>query len=282
MTLFGKILIGLILALSLVFASLSAAVYSAQFNYRKELETQKDQYATLETRLKDREEELLKQIGDIEAELAKVTDERDLQTQTATQLAQQNQLLQGELATTNTALNVQTADTEIAQAEAEDRRVEVLAGRQRTADLSEKFVASEGEIAALTDEAFSQSVTITQMAQTNGRLLDEVASLRAQLREIGIAPNSAFTGTDPAPDVSGKITAVDERGSAGTKVAISVGSDDGLREGDELEVVRMTGGGKYIGKIRLVEVGYDSAIGNLISKNPTATVKEGDDVKTRL
>ncbi|MFH5804920.1 hypothetical protein [Alienimonas sp. DA493] len=282
MTLFGKILIGLILALSLVFASLSAAVYSAQFNYREALKAEKERYAALDTEKNDLEEQLRVEIGDLQAELAQVIDERDRQTQTATQLAEQNELLRGELATTNTALNVQTADTEIAQAEAEDRRVEVLAGRRRTADLSEKFVEAEAEIAALTDERFSQSVTIAQMTQTNNRLLDELGALRAQLRELGVAPNASYTGSEVPPDVSGKITAVEDRGSAGTKVSISLGSDDGLRQGDELEVVRMTGGGKYVGKIRLTEVYYDYAIANLISKNPTATVKEGDDVKTRL
>ncbi|NNJ26426.1 hypothetical protein [Alienimonas chondri] len=282
MTLFGKILIGLILALSLVFASLSAAVYSAQFNYREALADAKTQLEAKRVEAEDLEKQLRTEIGDLQAELATATDERDRQTNSATTLAEQKRLLEAELASTRTALDAQTALVKIAQEDSDDRRAEVLAGRERTADLSEKFVASEGEIAGLVDELFSKTVANTQMAQTNNRLLDQVGALKQQLRSLGIEPSTDPSTTEPAPDVDGKVLAVEDRNSAGTKVAISLGSDDGLRVGDELEVIRTGSEGKYIGRIRLTEVEYDLAIGNVIMKSPTATIKKGDDVKTRL
>ena len=282
MTLFGKILIGLMLALSLVFASLSAAVYSAQFNYRTALEDAQKRLTVEAQKAKDLEDQLRQDISDVEAAAAVQKDELDRQTLKVSQYEDQIGLLQQDLDSTRTALDVQTALVEIAQDESQDRRVEVLSGRERTASLAEKYVAAEAEIASLVDDNFSQSVTITQMDSTNKRLIDENAALRQQLIALGVEPNTDQDVDIPAPDVTGKVLLVKDLGSAGTKVAISLGSDDGLRVGDELEVVRTAGGGKYVGRIRLTEVEYDLSIGNLVFKSPTATVQKDDDVKTRL
>ncbi|MEM9701626.1 MAG: hypothetical protein AAF907_04195 [Planctomycetota bacterium] len=282
MTLFGKILIGLMLALSLVFASLAAAVYSADRDYRAALEREQAKFQNERQEKEDLQASLRAEIGDLNASLAEQKEDLDKQIRAVQLLTQEKKLLQEEVSSTQTALDVQTALARIAQEDSEDRRTEVLAGRERNADLSQKFVDSEAEIAGLVDENFNKDVSITQMAQTNARLLDQVGSLRAQLRSLGIEPQLSFAAAAPAPDVAGKVLEFDERGSAGTKVLISLGSDDGLRVGDKLQVVRMEGGGKYVGQIQLTEVEYDQAIGTLTSKSRTTSIKKGDDVKTRL
>ncbi len=282
MTLFGKILIGLILALSLVFASMSAAVWSAQHNYRTALETAQNDLKALGVEKDDLEQQLRTEIGEVRDQAARLKDDLDRQNLAVSVLQQQKDLVDRELATTLTAYDVQTALAKIAQLEAEDRKQEVLAGRQRTAELSEKYVAAEAENAALTDERFSLTVSNEQRAATNARLLDELASARQQLRIEGIEVDPDAAAAEPAPDVAGKVLAVDDLGSRGTKVAVSLGSDDGMRVGDTLEVFRTVGEGKYIGRVRLMEVEADLAIGNLIFKSPTATIQKGDDVKTRL
>ena len=282
MTLFGKILIGLILALSLVFASLSAAVYSAQFNYRKELADTKDRFEAYKVQADDVQKKLSGDIADLQTDAARLKDELDRQTLTASNLTEQNRQLNEEIAGTRTALDVETQKAAIAQQDADARRQEVLSGRQRTADLAQKFIAAETEIAGLTDERFNLTVANEQMAATNDRLLDDIGALRTQLRGLGVEPDLSAGDDVPAPDVTGKVLAVQDRNSAGIKVAISLGSDDGLRVGDELEVVRTTGEGKYIGRIELTEVEYDLAIGTQTIKSPTATIQKGDDVKTRL
>jgi len=282
MTLFGKILIGLILALSLVFASLSAAVYSAQYQYRDALDDAREQLAQQKSQAEDNETRMRGQISDLQADAARLKDNLDRETLARTKADQDIALLEQTLASTRTSLGVETSLAEITQDKFEAARSEALTGRERTAKLSDRYVTAEGEIAALTDENFSLQVSNEQRAQKNFRLLDENAALKAQLRDIGVAPNTAFSSEGPAPDVGGKVLYVEDGGSAGTKLAISLGSDDGLRAGDELEVVRMSGDGKYIGRIRITTTEPDLSIANLVFKSPTATIQKGDDVKTRL
>ena len=282
MTLFGKILIGLILTLSLVFASLSAAVYSAQSDYVRQLEAVRGDLAAARTAAEDADKKLRDAETTFAAQLADVTEQRDTSRSEARDLTNRIGLLEEELASTRTLLGSQTALAEIAKTDADARRQEVLAGRERNALLADKYVAAEKQIAGLTDEVFGLTVATEQMAEKNNALLDEVGGLREQLRGQGIVPDPVGGADEPAPDVRGKVLAVRDGGSSGTLVAISLGSDDGLRKDDVLQVVRTGDGGKYVGKIQLRELAPDVAYGRLITRSKTATIQKGDDVQTRL
>ena len=284
MTLFGKILIGLILALSLVFASLSAAVYSAQFDYRKALTDKTTELAAARADREDLEKQLRARIGDLEAAVAEQEELKNLAVGKSDDLAEAVRLSEEELNATRTALDTQTALAKIAKQEADARRQEVLASRQRNADLFERNVDAETQISGLTDNLFSLELTGEQMAARNARLMDELAVALQQLRVNNIEPiRDGRAPDEPAPAVEGRILAVKDTGSAGTLASISLGSDDGLRVRDELFVYRLKDS-KYVARVTLVDVKPDTAVVRLIpgSVSDTTSIQKGDNVSTRL
>ena len=62
---------------------------------------------------------------------------------------------------------------------------------------------------------------------------------------------------------------------------ISIGQDDGLRVGQELNVYRLEPRAKYIGKVKLVSVYPDKAVADLIGTTVNGLkVQEGDNVSS--
>ena len=286
MTLFGKILIGLILALSLVFASLSAAVYSAQTNYRSASETLAQQLSDANRAATDREAQLQAEIGQAQALAARLKDERDLKAGQAQDAEEKLRLKEEEASATKTGLDVQTALTGLSREEAETRRSEALAQRERNAALSSKFTEGQTRISELTDELFGLRVDVERMNAKQNELLDQNASFRQYLRSKNLDINTAlaFSGDEPAPQLYGKVLDVQDSSLGNqTYVEISLGSDDGLRLGDTLSVYNISGdGGKYLGEIELDSVDADAAVGHVTDRASTGTIQKGDNVSTRL
>jgi len=78
-----------------------------------------------------------------------------------------------------------------------------------------------------------------------------------------------------APTVDGIVTAVSKSGL----VEISIGSDDGLREGHQLEVFS---GSSYLGRIKIRRTAPDRAVGEVIPEYRKGDIKKGNRVATRL
>ena len=284
MTLFGKILIGLILALSLVFASLAAAVSSAQNNYRTRSDSLAQQLADAQSAAQNREAQLQAEVADARAEARRLEDALNLKTGEAEDLAERVRLTEEAANATRTGLDVQTALASLTKTEADARRSEALAQRERNATLSADLTATRGRISELEDELFGLEVAVEQMNAKQNALLDENGALRSALRtrNIDIASALAETSPEPAPKVFGKVVNVQDtdRGNQ-TYVEISLGSDDGLRARDVLSVFDRTSS-KYLGQIELRSVDADGAVGLVTSRSPTGTIQKGNDVSTQL
>ena len=76
------------------------------------------------------------------------------------------------------------------------------------------------------------------------------------------------------PVVGGVITAV-----ANDLAEVSIGSDDGLQAGHELEVFRAD---EYLGRLRVVSVKPDRAVVRVLKDFARGIVQRGDRVATRL
>lgn len=284
MTLFGKILIGLILALSLVFASLAAAVFSAQTNYREKADSLTKQLADAQSSAQSREAQLQAEILTAEAAARQLKNDLDLKTGEAEDLSTRVRLTEEAANATRTGLDVQTALAGLSKEEADARREEALAQRERNAELSRELTATRSRISEMDDQLFGLQVSVEQMNQKQNTLLDENGALRSFLRSRNIDVQTALaTVSDtPPPQVFGKVVDVqDTRRGNQTYVEISLGSDDGLRQGDTLSVFDRASS-KYLGKIELNRVDADGAVGLVTSRSPTGTIQEGNDVSTRL
>ena len=100
---------------------------------------------------------------------------------------------------------------------------------------------------------------------------------------------SDFAGaTPPPPNVHGVV--MDARKSKKQRgveyVEISIGSDDGLLEGHSLYVFRSAvdnkGKAKFLGRIEIVLLTPDRAVGTVVGKAKNGVIQKGDNVTTRL
>ena len=199
MTLFGKILIGLILALSLVFASLSAAVFSAQTNYRAKSDTLAQQLADSQSALQNREAQLQAEVADARAESRRLQDALDLKTGEAQDLRTEVRLTEEAANATRTGLDVQTALAGLSKEEADARREEALAQRERNATLSTDLTATRSRISELEDQLFGLRVSVEQMNEKQNQLLDENGDLKSYLRSKNEDIASILGGTYGTP-----------------------------------------------------------------------------------
>jgi hypothetical protein len=101
----------------------------------------------------------------------------------------------------------------------------------------------------------------------------------------GSAPNqSILTSTAPPPpkDVRGVVTATNKNGLA----QISVGSDNGVSVGNELDVFRVNPenplASQYLGKLRVTRVEPKAAVGQFVAAGREKLPKEGDEVAASI
>jgi len=77
------------------------------------------------------------------------------------------------------------------------------------------------------------------------------------------------------PKVEGRVLAV----GAKDLIEISIGADDGLKEGHALEVYR---GNTYLGRITIIKTSPDRAVGQIVKELQRGQIKQGDNVSTKL
>ena len=97
----------------------------------------------------------------------------------------------------------------------------------------------------------------------------------------GRNPGRGFAGPPPA-GLQGEVTQVDRLSG---RVEISLGSDDGLVPGHELNVYRnppprSRGRAVSLGRMRILSLSPDQAVGEMIDGNAAGNVKEKDRVST--
>src|SRR5690606_20255127 len=93
--------------------------------------------------------------------------------------------------------------------------------------------------------------------------------------------------TTPPPVVDGIVEATQKSSRGVTEfVQISIGSDDGLVEGHELDVYRtgLSNGSRpvYLGRIKLTTVEPDRAVGVVTHRPKNGIIERGDNVTTQL
>jgi len=121
----------------------------------------------------------------------------------------------------------------------------------------------------------------------NENLLDQLMEARKLLAEkesgksgIVTAPTDPNRLNPPAVFVKGQIQEVGKDGL----VEISIGSDQGLKKYNTLEVYRLNPKAEYLGTLRVVEVYNHKAVGRLMQNTFTTrkTVRMGDQVASSL
>lgn len=307
MTFVGKILVVVQLVLSVCFMAFAGAVFTVQTNWKTASEKSQQSYRDLQNANNQLSEEFETfkantaklvlgpegQVMEIEKRLLETPEvglDEQLATATArvTTLTRDLEAIRNELANTQAQRDNALAEVDVAKQEATARRLEAEEQRERNSKLHASLDKVITELRNLEDENF-----------TRGRLLTELNKVfkekQEQLREAEevIARNQYDRGVifseEPAPPpiVRGVVKEARQTTNRNAQfVQISIGSDDGLVVGHELHVYRPAeqnnGRPKYLGKIELVRVTTDSAVGIVVERAKNGVIEANDRVTSYL
>jgi seryl-tRNA synthetase len=286
MTFVGKLLVIVQLVLSICFMALAGAIFTRHMTWR---DTALELRTEVENRDADYEKlqaEQNKIIKDLEVVVAQVqndaTDAKAELRQAELEIESQKILID----TQKTELNTQQSLATIAGDEAKIRREEALSGRRINEQLNAALNDQNQRVRQLEDELFNKEVGAKLLAGKYDSLLKAMATLRKVLvaNQLDPDPNKYARKLAPPPLVMGKVldTKKSGRGTSRQLVEISLGSDDGLTEGNTLYVYRIGEQNKYLGQIKLELVTADRAVGVVVERAKNGVIEKEDYVTTKL
>ena len=267
----GKIFVFAVMVMSVVFMSFAIAIFSSHTNWQEEserLQTELEQ-VTAEREAKESELTTL-----IDQNAASKKDQEQVVKKLETALQQKD----AELASLKKKREVELSnlDKDIAElSEAKDERdaADELVGklREEINGLQSKLKKSVNDGASLAAELHQSESELAMATERKKQLEQQVANARVVLQQNGLSLTRPET---VIPVVGGVITAV-----ANDLAEVSIGSDDGLQAGHELEVFRAD---EYLGRLRVVSVKPDRAVVRVLKDFARGIVQQGDRVATRL
>jgi myosin heavy subunit len=161
-------------------------------------------------------------------------------------------------------LLAQTTNASTLQAELERRQAEVKLLTEQVGKRDGDLAKMEKQVQDFRDNAVDKEIFAKSMQEKNERLLAEVERLHKWIKdkESGVGERSAIVKNPPNEDVEGKILQTDESGL----VTISIGSDHGVKQGNTLDVFRLSPEPRYLGTIEILRARPNEAVGRMTSK----------------
>ena len=286
MSTLGKVLVVLVLVFSIAFSVLAVANYSARINYQEkyakaktqveeaeaaQTAAERDKMTTLnqmEILRKDHQKEaalLQKQRDDFEDKWKVALDERK-------QAREDFNAMKGTLETSQKNLadaNAQRKELRTALEQSQQDRDKATRDRNKHRD-------------ELNEMKHSLQVTLRRNRELETQLSEKVQiiqKLGGPQTLAGLEPKAGPSEVEPAHKVRGIVKEVNAKMGL---VTVTIGQDDGLRKGHELIVFRTEPEAEYVGRIRIIELRADSAVGRTIPEVQRGAYREGDHVASRL
>ncbi|MDA0589766.1 MAG: hypothetical protein O2820_10685 [Planctomycetota bacterium] len=285
MTFVGKLLVIIQLVLSICFMALAGAVFTRHTQWQVKYTEEVAAKASVEKEL-ERERADLKVIEDSLNEKVKTLQASlDDEVNKKNAAEQDRDLLVVQLSTEKTKVNTAESLEQIAAAEAENRRDEAILRLEQNKVLNTKVNEQDSIIQQQEDELFNREVERRTIVVRYSDLLSQVAIYRKVLAANGFDtdPKAYARTVAPTPLVFGEV--VETRRSAKTGrelVEISLGSDDGIKDGDTLFVYRVGERNQYLGEITVELVRPKNAVGIVVNKAKNGVIEAKDHVTTRL
>jgi hypothetical protein len=274
--------------MSVVFMAFAGAVYTAHTSW-------KDQAAGLDEQVSSLQREVSDNQASAQRQIDALTQERDAATQRAeaaegrgaqliAQLAneqQKNNRLELELKAQTGLADAKSTEASFRDEEAQRQRIAYQTLRTQLNELA-------GQLRDTQDELFAKELERQAMADRYDTLLAESADLKKILRlnDLPSDPSAYASLAEPPPPVEGLVVATKKDKTNRTEfVEVSIGSDDGLQKGHELDVFRGASSGsrsQYLGRIRIVYLTPDRAVGQVIESARNGIIERGDNVTTKL
>lgn len=283
MNLVGRILVLLILVMSTVFMGFAIAVYSTHTNWREEIERQQASgslHLGYKYQLQNAQalnQQLQDQLDKLQQENKRLD---EAHKQSIAKLETENGALKDENAAQKAAVEKLEADLRAQTALATTKSEQLKAKEEQVATLRDDVAKAQSQrdeqfrkVIEATDQ-LNQALTENQrLESTNVRLAQQNAIAKIHLDRVGKSVDDPVDGVPPKVD--GIVVAVGKEGLVET----SLGSDDGVTRGHNLEVYR---GPKYLGRLEVLYTRPDSSVGRLVPGFQQGKIEKEDRVATRL
>lgn len=288
MSFIGKMLVVLNVVMSFLFMALAGGVFAVHKTWQQkaaQAQTSSDNekkradgiQVEKDTAAKTHQEEKTafeNRAVQAEATLQNLTQQTAAQTQQVNDLQTKNKQLLG-------IAESKTAEAGARQDESSTRRVE-------NAKLREQLDAETMKNRQLEDKLFAKDLEMAEMKERFTLALRDTADMRTFLATKGLKfdRDAIRRAQEPAPKVTGVITDVKkDKTNRPAFIEFSLGGDEGLVVGHELDVVGSGIGGRkpdWLGRIKIIDIRPDSAVGQVILKEANGTMEKGDLVTTQL
>jgi hypothetical protein len=276
MNLVGKIFVVLILVASTVFMTMGLMVYATHINWYNDVMSKDG----LQAKLKEERDRARDLRADIEKYKAEAAAERALKDQSVAKAETERNVLAAKQVELQKDVETQATRLETAAKALQVAEEGLTAARKENVDLREdirlaqKQVDEKLKLATQTEDKLH--IALGQLADLKKRadqLALDNAKASALLKTVGMTFDTPLSRQPP--QVFGRVLAVDKNDRA----EISIGSDDGLLEGNTLEIIR---GSKYLGKMQIVEAHPHRAIGAILPEFKRDVIRKDDEVATKL
>jgi len=273
MTLVGKIFTMLIFVLSIVFMAFSIMVFATHRNWKDYAGKLQADLNVLQTQKKDSDDALLRTRNDLAAEQAArkaALASLQVRVRRAEELlaAKEKELADLSSQHSGTVEAEKQAQERLAALEGEAKKLrEDLRGAQK--DRDDIFVS----VVALTDNLNQAQSQLENLQEVNKEATFQMAKMKMVLDSRGLTPDALVAHIPPKVD--GVVLEVSDR----NLIEISIGADDGLKAGHELDVHR---GGAYLGRIKVLRTSPDRAVGEVMKNLQSGQIKRGDRVTTKF
>lgn len=268
----GKIFVFAVFIMSLMLMSFAVAIFSSHVDWQVEYKKKQDELEKIkaeEQKLNQEITRLTQQVGDSEAARDQV-------------IAKFQQALlekEGELAELRKQRNdkleeMQAKITELANVEEDLTRAreEIKSLQGDVRDKQRKVDEQVTRAAELAGQLHEKESFLQIAAERKAQLEKQVAQARLLLKQNGLSLESATK--DRVPAVDGVVTAV-----ADNSIEVSLGGDDGLQAGHQIEVYRND---EYLGRAIVKSVKPDRSIAVIVREYARGIIQRGDKVTTRL
>ena len=283
MNLIGKILVGVIFVLSIVFMTLGIVLYQTQSEWKKKADkyqTDMKQVSAENTKLESRIKSLTDEHERLVAELQ---DDKDKLIAKNQQLAEENKTLSDESIVLHQDIDSKTLLLASTQKNMLDMRDELLDTRDKLetarTELHEQFVA-------MVDKTNTAKLLVLELAtlkSTYDILNRDLVDARYLLTQLGygdLAPAVYDKHLlEVPPRVEGTITDIRPNGL----LEINIGRDDGLLQGHKLHVYRDNQGVQsYLGRVEIIDVKPGKSVGRIMPEYRAGNILLNDNVTAYL
>ena len=268
----GKILVFGVFVMSLMLMSFAVAIYSSHVNWQ---EVAKKKQEDLD-KLKAEETSLNQEITRLTANVATSEAARD---QVVAKFQQALIEKDKELKTLKdarddklTEMQKKIADLATVEADLTRAREEVTKLQAEVRDKQQKVDSQVTRAAEIAGQLHEKESFLEIANERKAQLEKQVAQARLLLKQNGLSLDSL--PKDRVPTMNGVVVAV-----ADDAIEVSLGFDDGLQTGHQIEVYRND---EYLGRAIVKSVKPDRAIAVLVREYSRGIVQRGDKVTTRL